>query len=122
RIEEAARGEALEGRGVAWQVLRLAQHRLGPGEAEPGEIAEDRRLEGRTAARPGDVLDAEHEAPAPRRGESGGGQRRGGVAEVQEPGRRGREAGAQPSRRGARSCAGSVAPRRTGRSGSRRAG
>jgi hypothetical protein len=94
-VGEAEAGEAVEGGGVAGAVLGLAEDGLGPGEAEPGEVAVDRRLVLGAAAGGVDVLDAEEEAAGLLAGELGGGQGREGVAEVERAGRRRGEAGAQ---------------------------
>src|SRR5262249_15038420 len=91
-IEQAARFEPRERGAIIVHVLGLAAHRLLPGEAEPGEGLEDRRLEFRPAARAVDVLDAEQETAAGAGG-SRGEQRRVCVAEMQIPGRAGRETG-----------------------------
>ena len=122
-IGEAERGQPVERGGVARQVLGLAQDRLGPGEAEPGEVVADRRLVLRAAAgarrcpRCAAGRCRPRPAPGPRRS---------------APRRRGRGAGARSatarsgcaavSRRGGRAGALRPRPRRTGRSGSRRAG
>ncbi len=64
-------------------MLRLAQHRLLPGDAEPGEILEDAGDVLLAAAGDVDVLDAHEEAPAeaPRHVEAG--QRRQRMAKMQ---------------------------------------
>jgi hypothetical protein len=94
-VGEAEGGEPGEGSGVAGEVVGLAQDRLGPGEAEPGEVLVDGGLVGGAAASAVDVLDAEEEGAALGSREVPGGQRREGVAEVERAGRRGGEAGAQ---------------------------
>src|SRR5690606_16207639 len=74
-------------------MLRLATYRPLPVEAEPGEIFEDRLLEGGAAAPGIDILDPQQEPSAGRRRGVPAGQRGMGVAEMQEAGRAGGEAG-----------------------------
>src|SRR5690606_33918861 len=93
RIEQALRRESVERRAIVIEMLGLAPDRHRPVEAEPGEIVEQRRLEGRTRAAEVDVLDAQQEAaalvfrgvPSEERGIS--------VTEMEMAGRAGREAG-----------------------------
>ena len=98
-IGEAEAGEAVEGPGVAGEVVGLAEDGLGPGEAEPGEVGDDRGLVLGAAAGGVDVLDAEEEACRLSRARV---RRRSG------PRRRGRGGGGR-SARGRSGCAGSVA-------------
>ena len=73
-------------------MLRLASDRLFPVQPQPGEVAEDRRLEGRPAAPDVDVFDPQQKTAArfPRRFEID--QRRKRVSEMQQAVGAGREA------------------------------
>ena len=89
-VGEAHGREAPDGVGVERQALGLAEHRPGPGEAEPGQVLLDQGLPFGAGAGRVDVLDAQEEAPEPAalpRGERGV-----RVAEVERPRGRGREA------------------------------
>ena len=86
-------GKSSERNGIAGYVLGLAQHRLGPGEAEPGEVLEDARLVFGAGAGGVKVFDSQEKLAAGGLGQIPGGQGREGVAEMQPPGRRGGEAG-----------------------------
>ncbi len=75
-------------------MLRLAQHRLLPGDAEPAQIVEDRRYVLLAAAGDVDVLDAHEEAAAEPLCHVKAGEGRQRVPEVQRAvGARGRNGG-----------------------------
>ena len=92
RIDEALRVELRERLAVGVEMPGLAPHRLFPGDAEPGEVFQDRRLVFGPAARRVDILDAQQQAPARRARHLGVEQRRERVAEMQVAVRRRREA------------------------------
>ena len=94
-VGEPDRRQPVECGGVAAQMLGLAQHRLGPAEAEPGKILEDRRLVLRAGAAAVDVLDAKKEIAGLDDRQIPGGQGGEGMPEMQAPCWRGCEARAQ---------------------------
>ena len=83
RIEQPLRLEHLRGLRVDGKALRLTQHRLLPGDAEPCEILEDGSDILLAAAHDVDVLDAQKEAPAEPARHLEAGQRRKRMAEMQ---------------------------------------
>ena len=107
-VEHALLTQGLQGIGVVRHVLGLAAYRPVPVDAQPGEVLEDRLLEGRPAARTVDVLDAQQEAAALGAGIGPGDQRRIGVAEVHVARRRRREAHGLPRVHGGKERTGGV--------------
>ncbi len=83
RIEQPLRLQPLRRLHIGGEVLRLPQHRLLPGDPEPGEIGEDAGDVLLATADDVDVLDAHQEAPAQTARQIKAGQRRQGMAEMQ---------------------------------------
>ena len=73
-------------------MLALAARRRGKAKSEPCEVVDDRGLELRLAARAVQVFNAQQQAPAGFGGDALIHQRRIGVAEMERPVRRWREA------------------------------
>ena len=92
RIEQARAAQRVQRRAVVRQVRRLHAHRAVPIEAEPGRSSTIAGRVFRPAAAGIDVLQPQQEAPARLARPPPGEQRRMGVAEMQKPGRAGREA------------------------------
>jgi len=81
-------------------VLALPARRRGKAKSEPGEIVDDGDLETRLAARAVQIFNAQQHAPGGLGGEALVDERRIGVAEMERPVRRGREAQDRPGRGG----------------------
>ena len=94
-VEHAHLAQPRDRRLIVRPVIRLAQHRRLPVDAEPGQVLIDRRLELGPAAGEVGVLDPQHEPPAcvPRRAMRD--QRRIGMALVQIAGGGGGKAGGE---------------------------
>ncbi len=92
-VDEAQRIEPIESRRVVGHMVRLAPHRLLPGEAQPRQILEDGGLIGCAAAGAVDILDAQQKAAMGGAGRLVTDEGGGGVAEMQIAGRAGGEAG-----------------------------
>ncbi len=92
-IEEPKIVEARQGRFVIGHMRRLASHGGSPGQAEPGEVGEDRAFIFGAAAPAIDILDAQEETPT-RFARRAPGEKRGmGMTEMEAPCRARREAG-----------------------------
>ena len=83
---------------IVSQMVRLAQDRLFPRQAQPGEVFVDRRLVLWSAAGGVDILDAQDEATARRLRRVIGHQRRKGVAEMKQAGGGGRKSSDEAGR------------------------
>ena len=93
RIEQAAPPQIVERAAVAVAAPGLAHHRLGPAQAEPAEAVEDLLLPFGPVASLIEIVDAQQERAALAARRVVREQRGMGVAEMQRPGRRGRESG-----------------------------
>ena len=92
-IEQPPRPQTVSGFGVDRAALGLAQHRLAPREAQPAQILQHGRFEGRATSRGVDILDPKQHRRTQPLGHRPDLFRRQHVPKVQPPGRRGREAG-----------------------------
>ena len=91
-VDQALMVETRERRRIVVAVFALPERRRRKAKPEPGEIVDDGGLELRLAARPVQVFDAQQHAAAQFAREALVDQRRIGVAEMERPIRRGREA------------------------------
>ena len=92
-IDQAPRLQLLQRGLVVRQMLGLPAHRLFPGQAQPGEVVENRRLVFRAAACRVDVFEAQQEPPSGLLRRRIGGQGRKGVPAMQAARRRRGETG-----------------------------